>query len=141
MKKRFFSFAGRRLAFGPRPKPAQRASEPARARQPTSRAGPRVTPRPSPAPFPCSRSPLAHAPTASGRSRCVATMRRCRSPRGSHGLTPLPCARLHLPKPVRSLAHSRAASSIRKHRAHSLCHSPRHHTRRRNPPRLLHLSQ
>ena len=68
-------------------------------------------------------------------------MRRRRPPRGSHGLTPLPRARLHLPKPVRSLAHSRAASPIRKHRAHSLCLSPRHRTRRRNPPRLLHLGQ
>ena len=42
---------------------------------------------------------------------------------------------------MRSLAHSRAASPLHEHRAHSLCLSPRHRTRRRNPPRLLHLSQ
>ena len=35
-------------------------------------------------------------------------MRRRHSPRGSHGLHPLPRARLHLPKPLRSPLHSPA---------------------------------
>ena len=68
-------------------------------------------------------------------------MRRHRLPRASHGLTPLPHARLHLPKPVRSLAHSCAASPLRQSRAPQLCLSPRPRTRRRNPPLLLHLSR
>ena len=76
---------------------------------------------------------------------------RARPPRGGHAPLMPPhvaadlrsClrARLLLPKPVRSLAHSRAASPLREHRAHSLCLSPCHRTRRRNPPRLLHLGQ
>ena len=68
-------------------------------------------------------------------------MRWHRPPHDSHGLTPLPRARLHLPKPVRSLAHSRAAFSLCQRQAHSLCLSPCHRTRRRNPLRLLHLGQ
>ncbi|XP_066380693.1 disease resistance protein Pik-2-like [Miscanthus floridulus] len=42
---------------------------------------------------------------------------------------------------MRLLAHSRAASPLRKHRAHSLSSSPCHRTHRRNPQRLLHRGQ
>ena len=48
-------------------------------------------------------------PTASGRSRRVATMRRRRPPRGSHALRPRPRTRLQLPQPVHSLTPARAA--------------------------------
>ena len=95
------------------PKPAQRASEPARARRPTSRAGLLTPSRTAlasaqPAPFPC--SPRAHASTAAENFRRVATTCRRRPPRGSRGLTPRPRARLHLLVPVRSLTPARAAS-------------------------------
>ena len=53
----------------------------------------------APIPAPC-------VPTTPGRDRRVAAMCRRRSPRGSHSLRPLPRARLHLPKPLRSPLHS-----------------------------------
>ena len=62
-------------------------------------------------------------------------------PRVAAGLRPRPRARLLLLEPVRSLALSCAASPLRKLRAHPLSPSPRHRTRRQNPPRLLHLGQ
>ena len=133
MKKAFPSFAVRRLASGPRPKPAQRSPRAAPAHlasaQPSALA-------PSPARRARRR---ATPPTASGRSRRVATMRRRRPPRGSHGLTLHPRARLHLPKPVRSLAHSRAASPLRQSRAPAALPLAAPRTRRRNSPRLPHL--
>ena len=135
LEKGFFSFAGRRLTSGPRPKSAQPASHARLA-----------LPRPSPAPcWPASVRLLAVAPRrAPDRGRAC-------PPRGGHalstpprvaaGLRPRPRARLHLPKPVRSLAHSRAASPLRQSRAPQLCLSPRPRTRRRIPPWLLHLGQ
>ena len=52
--------------------------------------------------------PARRVPTTPGRDRRVMAMRRRRSPHGSHGLRPLPRARLHLPKPLRSPLHSPA---------------------------------
>ena len=105
-----------------------------------------ASPRTSPAPrWPASVRLLAVAP------RRAPDRGRARPPRGGHapsmpphvaaGLRPRPRARLLRPKTVRSLAHSRAAFPLRQRQAHSLCLSPHHRTRRRNPPHLLHLGQ
>ena len=135
MEKGFFSFVGRRLASGPRLKSAQPASR---------RAVCLASAQPSPAP----RWP-ASALACPLTCRAAPDRGRACPPRGGHapstpprvvaGLRPRPRARLLLLEPVRSLAHSRAASPLRKHRAPSLSLSPRHRTRRQNPPRLLHL--
>ena len=119
------------------PKPAQRASEAPRRFSPP-RLGPAQragsfsrAPRPSPR----------RAPTASGRSRRVATMRRRRPPRGSHALRPRPRSRLQLPQPVHSLTPARPALPLLQSREPKLRPSPRLHTRRRNSSRILHLSR
>ena len=79
MEKGFFSFAGRRIASGPRPKPAQPASR---------RATPLASAQPSPAP----RWPASARPTAAELARRVAAMRRRRR-RASQPA----CARAHAP--------------------------------------------
>ena len=120
------SWAAASLLAHDRSRPSAPANPPARASPPHAPAYSRHpalrSPRPSPAPFPC--SPLAHAPTAAENSRRVAAMCRHRPPRGSRGLTLLPRARFHLPKrctPLHSippaLSHSRARFSSRAQRA------------------------
>ena len=117
LEKDFFSFAGRRLTSGPRSKLAQPAS---RAR--LASLGPAQR--------------RAARPTAAELARRVAAMRRRR-----RRVSQPACARLHLPKPVRSLAHSRVASPLRQSRAPAALPLATPRTRRRNPPRLLHLGQ
>ena len=131
LEKGFFSFAGRRLASGP---PAE--AGPARQRSPRAAPAQRAgsfsrAPRPSPR----------RAPTASGRSRRVATMCRRRPPRGSHDLRPHPRARLQLPQPVHSLTPARAAFPLLQSREPKLRPSPRLRTRRQNSSWILHLGR
>ena len=113
---------------------------------------PPAAPRASPWPIPAQRRAWPASALACPLTRRDAPDRgRARPPRGGHalstplrvaaGLRPRPRARLLLPKPVRSLAHSCAAFPLRQRQAHSLYLSPHHRTRRRNPPRLLHLGQ
>ena len=132
LEKRFFSFAGRRLASSP---PAEAGP----ARQQIS--PPRRSSPPCLGPAQCagsfSRAPrpsLRHAATASGSSRRVATTCRRRPPRGSRGLTPRPRARLHLLVPTRSLTLARVSSSPLQSREPPALPSPRPQLRRRFPP-------
>ena len=100
---------------------------PACSRHPALRS-----PRPSPAPFPC--SPRAHAPTAAEDSRRVVTMCRRRPPRGSRGLTSRTRARLQPPQPVRSLTPARTAFPLLQSKKPKLRPSPRQQLRRRRAP-------
>jgi len=132
------------LLRGPPPRfwPACRSRPSAPAKPPRRSSPPRLGPAQragflSRAPRPSPR----HAPTASGFSRHVATMRRRRPPRGSHDLRPRPRARLQLPQPVHSLTPARAAFPLLQSREPKLRPSPRLRTRRRNSSQILHLSR
>ena len=81
--------------------------------------------------------PRAASRPALERDRRVATMRRRRPPRGSHGLPPLPRARLHLLSPRRSTLHSPALPLCFAHTELALSPSPqppRHFCSHRAPP-------
>ena len=99
----FSPFAGRRLLSRPTAKAGSAYRRACRSRapclaQPSSRVWP--TPRRV---WPALRRvvPAHRVPTAPEHDRRVATMRRQRPPRGSHGLPPFPRARLHLLPPLR----------------------------------------
>ena len=119
-----------------------------RSRPSEPSTAPRASPWPGPAP--CRASPAclralapsparravrrATLPTASGDARRVAALCWRRTPRGSHGLRPLPRARLHLLPSLRTSFRTPALSGVATAAAHARAAELADALRRRRAP-------